>query len=98
MVDHVSKYQMFRNYINFSYFRRQTFYKIIWVTMFTFGFFTILVQTGLTHLMRSAKNVSTTWSGNTLRLLFYGKGTPVYLPWRPMSAGGLHLVGYKSGL
>jgi len=66
--------------------------------MFTYGFFTRLVQTWLMHLFMSAKNVSTALSDNVHRLLFYGKGTPVYLPWRPMAAGGLDLVGYKSGL
>lgn len=66
--------------------------------MFTYGFFTRLVQTGLTHLMMSAKNVSTALSDNVHRLLFYGKGTPVYPQWRLKATNGLDIVRYKSGL
>lgn len=66
--------------------------------MFTYGFFTQLVQTGLTHLIMSAKNISTALSDNAYRLLFYGKATPVCPQWRLLATGGLGLVGYKSGL
>lgn len=66
--------------------------------MFTYGFFTQLVQTGLTHLIMSAKNISTALSDNAYRLLFYGKGTPVYSQWLLKATNGLDLLRYKSGL